>query len=138
MGAITEDQIQCKEKEIMKKIYVVFSLIFAFVLAAGSVPTAAVFADSTSAREEILEASTELGRLYNQINPSVVYIAVKSTADSSNGLDMEQFQELIPFFRQYFNTPEQDYQRSEPEKERYTYGSGTGFVRHDQGQIVTK
>lgn len=137
MGAITEDQIQCKEKEIMKKIYVVFSLIFAFVLAAGSVPTAAVFADSTSAREEILEASTELGRLYNQINPSVVYIAVKSTADSSNGLDMEQFQELIPFFRQYFNTPEQDYQRSEPEKERYTYGSGTGFVWDDEGHIVT-
>ena len=116
----------------MKKIYVVFSLIFAFVLAAGSIPTAAVFADSTSAREEILEASTELGRLYNQINPSVVYIAVKSTADSSNGLDMEQFQELIPFFRQYFNTPEQDYQRSEPEKERYTYGSGTGFVWEDR------
>ena len=121
----------------MKKIYVVFSLIFAFVLAAGSVPTAAVFADSTSAREEILEASTELGGLYNQINPSVVYIAVKSTADSSNRLDMDQFQDLIPFFQQYFNTPEQEYQRSEPEQERYTYGSGTGFVWDDEGHIVT-
>ena len=64
MEAITQNHMQCKEKETMKKIYIVFSLIFAFVLATGSVPTAAVFADSTSAREEILEASTnvEIGR----------------------------------------------------------------------------
>ena len=100
----------------------------------------AVSADSRSVNEEILESKTELGKLYAEINPSVVYISVKSVKSQSarNALPLDQFQDLIPFIQEFFNSPNENRdQQSEPTEEQYSYGSGTGFVWDDQGHIVT-
>lgn len=116
-----------------------FILALTFIIATlFTVP--AVSADNRSVNEEILESKTELGKLYAEINPSVVYISVKSVKSQSarNALPLDQFQDLIPFIQEFFNSPNENRdQQSEPTEEQYSYGSGTGFVWDDQGHIVT-
>ena len=123
----------------MKKNTSIISLIFALMFMIGSFSVPVVSADSDSAAMEIVEAKTEIGKLYSEINPSVVYISVKSVKSSSasNALPMDQFQDLMPFIQEFFNSPNQNRQQDLQTQEQYTYGSGTGFVWDNEGHIVT-
>ena len=91
-------------------IRLIFVLIF-MIASFFSVPL--VSANSDNATEEILEAKTELGKLYSEINPSVVYISVKSVkgASATNALPMDHFQDLMPFIQEFFNSPNQNRNR---------------------------
>lgn len=117
----------------MKKIAKYSVLLFVMILWMTSVfPGFAADRDTVTA--EMIDARTELGRLYNEINPSVVYISVKSVKTSENTFN---FEDLSPFFQQYFNQPEDKSTPNRQPREQYTYGSGTGFVWDEDGHIVT-
>lgn len=123
-----------KNTSMIRLIFVLIFMIASFF----SVPL--VSANSDNATEEILEAKTELGKLYSEINPSVVYISVKSVkgASATNALPMDHFQDLMPFIQEFFNSPNQNRNRqNDPTEEQYSYNSGTGFVWDDKGHIVT-
>lgn len=117
----------------MRKSTLCTTLLFVMILLTASV-FPAFAADRDTATAEIADAQTELGRLYNEINPSVVFISVKSVRANENTFN---FEELSPFIQQYFNLPEDGTEPDQKTKERYTYGSGTGFVWDEDGHIVT-
>ncbi|HNY19997.1 MAG TPA: PDZ domain-containing protein [Flexilinea sp.] len=101
-----------------------------------------VLAQSQTAEQTISETSTSFSKLYEEVNPSVVYISVAIQGGSSN---TQQFQglpddleELLPFLKQYYGPQDQDNQDQESEpNQNITYGSGTGFVWDTEGHIVT-
>ncbi len=124
---------------------IIFSLLLTLIIGFGAV--APVFAQTALTEQTVVEARTSLNGLYEDINPSVVYIAVAVPADKSSTyhqrmekIPWDNFEELFTFFKQ-FNVPEeQDQDQQKPETEstpNMTYGSGTGFIWDSEGHIVT-
>ena len=123
------------------------SLILVFVIAALLTSVCMpVFADDAKT-EAINEAKASFSDLYEEINPSVVYVYVAKAAESTGtNYEMEEFDfgdifgpQFEEFFRQ-FNEQDQNNRRNNEPQERepqLTYGSGTGFVWDDEGHIVT-
>ncbi len=123
-----------------------FILVFV-ILAILTSAVMPVFADDGKT-EAIMEAKASFSDLYEEINPSVVYIYVGKVVDkSSTSYEMDDFDfgdifgpEFERFFRDYdWNNKEDN--KKEPEKKEedpeLTYGSGTGFVWDEEGHIVT-
>jgi len=79
-----------------------------------------VLAQSQTAEQTISETSaSSFSKLYEEVNPSVVYISVAIKGGSSN---TQQFQglpddleELLPFLKQYYGPQNQDNQDQESE-----------------------
>jgi S1-C subfamily serine protease len=124
----------------MKYLNRFLSLVLVLVLSISF--AAPAFAQQSTAVQEITDISTLFTGLYDEINPSVVYIAVQiPTGEASQYHQMqdfpwEDFEELMPFFEQ-FRKKEQQPAPEEEQKQNYSYGSGTGFVWDDLGHIVT-
>ena len=106
---------------------------------------APVFAQTSLTEQAIIDSKTSFSQLYEEINPSVVYIAVSVPADQSSSYqrmdDSMPFDldEIFPYLEQ-FN--QQQNQQTEPEpdsqpEQQMTFGSGTGFVWDTDGHIVT-
>ncbi len=124
----------------MKLLNRFLSLVLVLVLSMSF--AAPVFAQQSPAVQEITDISTLFTDLYDEINPSVVYIAVQipmgkaSQYHQMQDIPWENFEELMPFFEQ-FQQKEQQPAPEEEQQQNYSYGSGTGFVWDDQGHIVT-
>ncbi|HPL57352.1 MAG TPA: hypothetical protein PLT22_04125, partial [Flexilinea sp.] len=78
-----------------------------------------VLAQSQTAEQTISETSTSFSKLYEEVNPSVVYISVAIQGGSSN---TQQFQglpddleELLPFLKQFYGPQGQNNQDQESE-----------------------
>lgn len=125
------------------KLSMIFLLVIAAMLSAVVMPT---FADETKT-EAINEAKASFVDLYEEINPSVVYVYVAKAAES-NGItyqmdgDEFDFGDIFgPEFREFFRQFEERDNNGQPEPQerepQLTYGSGTGFVWDEEGHIVT-
>ena len=122
--------------------YVVMLVILA-VLSAAVMPA---FAQNEKA-EAINEAKASFSDLYEEINPSVVYIYVaKANEKAGTSYEIDEFDfdwgDIFgPEFDQFFrNRDRENEEEKQPEKEsepELTYGSGTGFVWDEEGHIVT-
>ncbi len=106
-----------------------------------------VFADETKA-EAINEAKASFSDLYEEVNPSVVYVYVaKAASDGGTTYQMDgdefDFDDFFgPEFERFFRQFEQQENRRENEEPKeqepqLTYGSGAGFVWDEEGHIVT-
>ena len=124
-----------------KKLSFVLVFVILAILTSAVMP---VFADDTKT-EAINEAKASFSDLYEEINPSVVYIYVGKAADKSStdyNIDEYDFGEIWPEFERFFRDygRENDREEKEEPKEQepqLTYGSGTGFVWDEEGHIVT-
>ena len=119
----------------------IFLLVIAAMLSAVVIPA---FADETKT-EAINEAKASFADLYEQINPSVVYVYVAQKAEgntTSYQIDEFDFGDIFgPQFEEFFRQFDQEDngRNSQPQEEepQLTYGSGTGFVWDEEGHIVT-
>ena len=126
-----------------KNNLMIFVLVIAAMLTFAVVP---VLAQNTRS-EAINEAKASFVDLYEEINPSVVYVYVAQAADSV-GTNYEMYEydfgdifgpQWEEFFRQ-FNEQDDEPQAQPQQKEQepqLTYGSGTGFVWDEEGHVVT-
>lgn len=127
-----------------KKLSMILTFVIMALLTSVCMP---VFADDTKT-EAINEAKASFSDLYEQINPSVVYVYVAKAAEASDtNYQIEEFDfgdifgpQFEEFFKQFDqqnpqnNRNNRDQQEQEP---NLTYGSGTGFVWDEEGHIVT-
>ncbi len=126
----------------MKFSRTILTILLTIMIGVSSVMP--VFAQDTLTEEAIIETKTSFSQLYEEINPSVVYIAVAVPADQSSSYhQMESlpfdFREIFPYMEQ-FNLPQDKEEKVNPDTEaepNMTYGSGTGFVWDNEGHIVT-
>ncbi len=127
----------------MKKTTKVLGIAILTILIVSLVAFSPSRAQEQLTESDVAQAKVSLSSLYDQINPSIVYISVAVPAgqSSSNNLTIPwdqnfDFRDLLPYIEQQQNqeTPEQD---SPETTERMTYGSGTGFVWDTEGHIVT-
>lgn len=125
-----------------KKISMAFVLVVMILMTSVFMP---VFADDTKT-EAINEAKASFSDLYEEINPSVVYIYVAKEVQNpgmSYQMDGDEFDfgDIFgPQFREFFKQfEEEEHPKNEPQdrEPQLTYGSGTGFVWDDEGHIVT-
>ena len=127
-----------------KKLSVIFMLVIVAMLTSVVMP---VFADDTKT-EAINEAKASFADLYEQINPSVVYVYVAQKVEgSTTSYQIDEFDfgdifgpQFEEFFRQFDYNDNGDgrgRQEQQEEEPQLTYGSGTGFVWDEEGHIVT-
>mgnify|MGYP000988659794 CR=1 FL=1 len=126
----------------MKKTTKVIGIAVLVVLVIGFAALNLVQAQETVTEEDVAQAKISLSGLYDQINPSIVFISVAIPAGTSSGSTQGipwdenfNFRDLIPYLEEFNQgQPEQNTPETE---ERMTYGSGTGFVWDTEGHIVT-
>ena len=132
-------------KKTTKIIWIVALMILALSFGAFSL----VQAQEKVTEEDVTQAKISLSNLYEEIDPSVVYISVaipatQASVDNNMDIPWDQnfnIQDLIPYIEQ-FNQPDNRKQQDQPEsdqgtEEQMSYASGTGFVWDTEGHIVT-
>lgn len=127
------------------KLSLILILVAVAMLTSVVIPS---FADDVKT-EAINEAKASFADLYEQINPSVVYVYVAAAVDNpTTNYQIEEFDfgeifgpQFEEFFRQFDdgngNGRGQQQQQEQEEEQQLTYGSGTGFVWDEEGHIVT-
>ena len=120
-------------------------LVFVIVAMLSSVIMPVLADDEKTAA--INEAKASFADLYEEINPSVVYVFVAQAIDgSTTDYQIQEFDfgdifgpQFEEFFRQFDYEDDGNGRRQQQQKEepQLTYGSGTGFVWDDEGHIVT-
>jgi S1-C subfamily serine protease len=132
-------------KKTTKIIWIAALMILALSFGAFSL----VQAQEKVTEEDVTQAKISLSNLYEEIDPSVVYISVaipatQASVDNNMDIPWDQnfnIQDLIPYIEQ-FNQPDNRKQQDQPEsdqgtEEQMSYASGTGFVWDTEGHIVT-
>jgi serine protease Do len=137
-----------KEKEQnMKKTSKIIWLSVILILAISFGAFRLVQGQETVSQTDVAAAKLSLSSLYDQINPSVVFVSVAIPAKTTsldqgqdNPWDNFDFQNIIPFFEQYNQQERPNKKQPEPDNNNekpMQYGSGTGFVYDTEGHIVT-
>ncbi len=132
----------------MKKSTKIIWLSIVFILAISFGAFSLVNAQENISQADVATAKLSLSSLYDQINPSVVFISVAVPAKTAS-MDPKQdypwienfnFQDIIPFLEQFNQQNQPNEKQPEPDNESekpMQYGSGTGFVYDTEGHIVT-
>ena len=122
----------------INKLSIILTFVIAMMLTAVIMPALA----DNAKTEAINEAKASFVDLYEEINPSVVYIYVAKAAENSGTsyqMDDFDFEEFFgpDFFRQFFENEQMPKNEPQEQEPQLTYGSGTGFVWDEEGHIVT-